>query len=202
LPLPDDSEIVRATTDGGHRAVAASRSMSPAHRTLSCAVFLAACLLLQSALARDVPFVPTPEHVVDEMLTLAEVGPNDVVYDLGSGDGRIVITAAKKHGARGVGIDIDPKRIQEARENARRAGVADRVEFREGDLFKADIKDATVVTLYLLSSVNLQLRPKLLKELKPGTRVVSHAFEMGDWKPVATRKLGATTVYYWVVPER
>jgi ubiquinone/menaquinone biosynthesis C-methylase UbiE len=171
-------------------------------RILHFAVFLAACLLLQAALARDVPFVPTPEAVVEEMLKLAKVGPADVVYDLGSGDGRIVIAAAKKYGARGVGIDIDPERIAEATANARKAGVADRVEFREGDLFKADIGEATVVTLYLLSSVNLQLRPKLLAELKPGTRVVSHAFEMGDWKPVAARKVGAVSVYYWVVPER
>jgi ubiquinone/menaquinone biosynthesis C-methylase UbiE len=182
--------------------MAASHAMSNAHRVLSFALFLAGCLLLQAALARDVPFVPTPEAVVDEMLTLAKVGPGDVVYDLGSGDGRIVITAAKRHGARGVGIDIDPKRIQEAQENARKAGVTDRVEFREGDLFTADIGEATVVTLYLLSSVNLQIRPKLLKELKPGTRVVSHAFEMGDWKPLASRKIGATSIYYWVVPER
>jgi ubiquinone/menaquinone biosynthesis C-methylase UbiE len=176
--------------------------MNPARRVLYFAVFLAGCLLLQSVLARDVPFVPTPEAVVDEMLQLAKVGPRDVVYDLGSGDGRIVIAAAQKHGARSVGIDIDPQRIEEAQENARKAGVADRVEFRQGDLFKADISEATVVTLYLLSSVNLQLRPKLLAELKPGTRVVSHAFQMGDWKPVETRKVGATTVYYWVVPER
>jgi ubiquinone/menaquinone biosynthesis C-methylase UbiE len=166
------------------------------------ALFLAACLFAPPALARDVPFVPTPEKVVDGMLELAKVGPRDVVYDLGSGDGRIVITAAKKHGARGVGIDIDPQRIKEARDNARRAGVADRVEFREGDLFKADISEASVVTIYLLSGVNLQLRPKLLAELKPGTRIVSHAFDMGDWKPVATRKVGTSTVYYWVVPER
>src|SRR5919109_1152283 len=138
-------------------------------------------LFLGPALARDVPYVPTPERVVDKMLELAKVGPQDVVYDLGSGDGRIVIAAARKHGARGVGIDIDPQRIKEGRDNARRAGVADRVEFREGDLFKADIGDATVVTLYLMSSVNLRLRPKLLNELKPGTRVVSHAFGMGDW---------------------
>ena len=166
------------------------------------ALFLASQLLLPSALARDVPFVPTPERVVEGMLDLAKIGPKDVVYDLGSGDGRIVITAAKKHGARGVGIDIDPQRVKEARDNARRAGVADRVEFREGDLFKADIREASVVTIYLLSSVNLQLRPKLLAELKPGTRVVSHAFDMGDWKPAATQKVGSSTVYYWVVPER
>ena len=176
--------------------------MDNARRALYFAVFLAGCLLLQAAIARAVPFVPTPEHIVDEMLGLAKVSSKDVVYDLGSGDGRIVITAAKKHGARGVGIDIDPQRIKEATENARKAGVDDRVEFREGDLFKADIKEATVVTLYLLSSVNEHLKPKLLKELKPGTRVVSHAFDMGDWKPVETRKIGATTVYYWVVPQR
>ena len=163
---------------------------------------LALCFFVPSALARDVPFVPTPEKVVDGMLELAKVGPKDVVYDLGSGDGRIIIAAAKKHGARGVGIDIDPQRVKEARDNARRAGVADLVEFREGDLFKADISEASVITIYLLSAVNMQLRPKLLAELKPGTRVVSHAFDMGDWKPAATQKIGSSTVYYWVVPER
>jgi ubiquinone/menaquinone biosynthesis C-methylase UbiE len=163
---------------------------------------LAVSFFVPSVLARDVPYVPTPEKVVARMLEIAQVGPNDIVYDLGSGDGRIVITAARKHGARGVGIDIDPDRIREARENARSAGVSDRVEFREGDLFKANLGEATVVTLYLLSSVNLQLRPKLLNELKPGTRIVSHAFDMGDWKPIRTEKIGTSTVYYWVVPER
>ena len=163
---------------------------------------LAGSLFVPCALARDVPFVPTPEKVVDRMLEIAKVGPNDMVYDLGSGDGRIVIAAAKKHGARGIGIDIDPERIKEARANARSAGVSDRVEFREGDLFKTDLSEATVVTLYLLSGVNLQLRPKLLSELKPGTRIVSHAFDMGDWKPLKTEKVGSSTVYYWVVPER
>src|SRR5262245_31362561 len=166
------------------------------------AVVLGATLFLPSALARDVPFVPTPEKVVEGMLQLAKVGPKDVVYDLGSGDGRIVIAAAKNHGARGVGIDIDPERIREARDNARRAGVADRVEFREGDLFKADIRDASVVTIYLLSGINMKLRPKLLADLKPGTRIVSHAFDMGDWKPQATQKVGTSTIYYWVVPEK
>jgi ubiquinone/menaquinone biosynthesis C-methylase UbiE len=164
-------------------------------------LLLVPSLFLQPALARDVPFVPSPERVVAKMLEVAKVGPKDVVYDLGSGDGRIVIAAAKK-GARGVGIDIDPDRIREARENARRAGVTKRVEFREGDLFKADFSDATVVTLYLLSGVNLKLRPKLLAELKPGTRVVSHGFDMGDWKPTATHTVGTSTVYYWVVPRR
>lgn len=164
-------------------------------------LFLVACFFVQPGLARDVPFVPTPERVVAKMLEVAKVGPKDVVYDLGSGDGRIVIAAAKK-GARGIGIDIDPERIREARENARRAGVTKRVEFRESDLFKADFSDATVVTLYLLSGVNLKLRPKLLAELKPGTRIVSHGFDMGDWKPAGTYTVGTSTVYYWVVPKR
>jgi ubiquinone/menaquinone biosynthesis C-methylase UbiE len=167
---------------------------------LACVIFLTGCAFV--APARDVPFVPTPERVVERMLEIAKVGPDDLVYDLGCGDGRIVIAAAKRHGARGVGIDIDPQRIREARDNARRAGVAERVEFREGDLFKSNIGDAPVVTLYLLSGVNLQLRPKLLAELKPGTRVVSHAFDMGDWKPVATERVGTSTVHYWVIPER
>jgi len=136
------------------------------------------------------------------MLEAAKVGPNDVVYDLGSGDGRIVIAAAKNHGARGVGIDIDPQRVREARDNANRAGVANRVEFREGNLFDANISEATVVTIYLLSGINMKLRPKLLAELNPGTRIVSHAFDMGDWKPEATAKVGTSTVYYWVVPPR
>ena len=165
-------------------------------------VLCLASFFAPSAQARDVPFVPTPEKVVERMLEVAKVGPNDVVYDLGSGDGRIVIAAAKKHGARGVGIDIDPERVQEARENARRAGVANRVEFRQGDLFEADIRDATVVTIYLLSGINMKLRPKLIAELKPGTRVVSHAFDMGDWKPDGSAKVGTSTVYYWVIPER
>jgi ubiquinone/menaquinone biosynthesis C-methylase UbiE len=171
-------------------------------RALRLVAGLAGWLFVQAAPARDVPYVPTPEKVVEGMLQLAKVGPKDVVYDLGSGDGRIVIAAAKKHGARGVGIDIDPERVKEARDNARRAGVANRVEFREQNLFDADIREATVVTIYLLSGINMKLRPKLLAELKPGTRIVSHAFDMGDWKPAATQKVGTSTVYYWVVPER
>ena len=167
-------------------------------RLLALLVFL----FVPNALARDVPFVPTPERVVEKMLEVARVGPKDVLYDLGSGDGRIVIAAAKKYGARGVGIDIDPDRIKEARANARKAGVDKRVEFREGDLFEANIGEATVVTIYLLSEINLKLRPKLLAELKPGTRIVSHAFDMGDWKPEATAKVGTSTVYYWVVPAK
>lgn len=152
--------------------------------------------------APDVPFVPTPQDAVDGMLALAGVKSGDVVYDLGSGDGRIVITAVQQYGARGVGVDINPDRIAEANENARRAGVEGQVEFRQGDLFQADIDDATVVTLYLLPSVNERLKPKLLSELKPGTRVVSHAFDMGDWKPVREMEADGRTLYLWIVPDR
>jgi trans-aconitate methyltransferase len=154
----------------------------------------------------EVPYVPTREKVVDEMLKVARVGKNDVLYDLGSGDGRIPITAAKQFGTRGVGVDIDPDRVREARENATKAGVSDRVKFFQQDLFETDIKEATVVTLYLLPDVNLRLRPKLLSELKPGTRVVSHNYDMGDWKPEKTITVnlpeGEHTVYFWTVPER
>jgi SAM-dependent methyltransferase len=149
----------------------------------------------------DVPYVPTPQPVVDAMLRLAKVNKNDLVYDLGCGDGRIPITAAKKYGARGVGIDIDPERIQEANENARKAGVSDRVQFRQQDLFKADFSKATVVTLYLLPDINLKLRPQLLKQLKPGTRIVSHAFDMGNWKPQKVQQVKGRTIYLWTVPK-
>ncbi|MEX0270780.1 cyclopropane-fatty-acyl-phospholipid synthase family protein [Leptolyngbyaceae cyanobacterium UHCC 1019] len=151
--------------------------------------------------APDVVYVPTPTPVVNEMLRLANVKSDDVVYDLGSGDGRIVITAAKDRGARGIGIDINPERIQEANENAQKAGVSDRVQFRQQDLFQTNFSDATVVTLYLLPELNVKLRPKLLRELKPGTRIVSHAFDMGDWKPDQVVEADGGTVYYWVVPE-
>ena len=150
---------------------------------------------------KDVPYVPTPEAVVEVMLDMAKVGPEDVVYDLGSGDGRIVIAAAKR-GARGVGIDIDPERIREANANAKSAGVTDKVKFIEGDLFDADIHDATVVTMYLLPEVNLKLRPKLMKELKPGTRLVSQSFHMGEWQPQKTEDVGYIKVYYWTIPAK
>ncbi|MDQ3235123.1 MAG: class I SAM-dependent methyltransferase [Pseudobdellovibrionaceae bacterium] len=149
----------------------------------------------------DVPFVPTPQAVVDAMLKMGEVDKNDVLYDLGSGDGRIPITAAQTYGTQGVGIDINPERIKEANENARRAGVTDKVRFVQQDLFKTDMSDATVVTLYLLSSVNRKLRPKLLKELKPGTKIVSHAFDMGEWKPDRVEKVDGKTIYLWTVPK-
>ena len=148
----------------------------------------------------DVPYVPTSPELVDAMLKLAGVNKNDVVYDLGCGDGRVVITAAKEKGARGVGVDIDSERITEATENAEKAGVADLVQFRQQDLFKADIHDATVVALYLLPSINLKLRPKLWRDLKPGTRIVSHSFDMGDWKPEKQIEVGGETLYFWTVP--
>lgn len=148
----------------------------------------------------DVIYVPTPEDVVDEMLKLANVHKGDIVYDLGCGDGRTVIAAAKKYGVRAVGIDINPQRIKESRENATKAGVTDLVTFRLGDLFEADIKEATVVTLYLLQSLNVKLRPKLWKELKPGTRIVSHDFDMGDWKPEKEVQLDEHTIYFWTIP--
>ncbi len=150
----------------------------------------------------DVPYVPTSEDVVDVMLKLANLKPGDILYDLGSGDGRIVITAAKKYGVRGVGVDINPVRIKEANENARKAGVTDKVEFHKNDLFEEDIHAATVVTLYLLPSVNLKLRPKLWKDLKPGTRIISHDFDMGDWKPEKRVEVGTARVLFWTIPEK
>jgi methylase of polypeptide subunit release factors len=152
----------------------------------------------------DIFYLPTPQEAVEAMLAIASVSGKDVVYDLGSGDGRIPITAAKKYGARAVGIDIDPKMIAEATDNARKEGVSDRVSFRNEDLFEADFGEATVITLYLLESLNEKLRPKLRK-LKPGTRIVSHAFSMGtEWpadetQEVPTKDRGTVTIYYWVV---
>jgi SAM-dependent methyltransferase len=170
---------------------------------LSAAVF-AACALSQTAPEHypDVPFVPTPPEVVEQMLKLANVHKGDVVYDLGCGDGRIVIMAAEKFGATATGVDIDPERIKEANENAEKAGVKDKVRFIQGDLFTAEIKPATVVTLYLLPSVNEKLKPRLLSELKAGTRVVSHSFDMGDWKPDKTVEVNGRRLYLWIIPER
>jgi precorrin-6B methylase 2 len=153
-------------------------------------------------LQKDVPYVPTSEEVVAAMLDLAGVKKGDVVYDLGCGDGRIVITAAQKYGVRGVGIDIDPERIAESKQNAQQAGVAERVQFRTQNLFEADIDEASVVTLYLLPDVNRRLMPKLLSDLKPGTRVVSHAFDMGDWQPERTVEVGGTRIFLWRIPQR
>lgn len=149
----------------------------------------------------DVPYVPTSQSVVNAMLDLAKVQPGETHYDLGCGDGRIVIAAAKR-GAKATGIDLDPQRIKEANENAEKAGLTGKVTFIEGDLFDFDFSKADVLTLYLLPSVNLKLRPKILKELKPGTRVVSHAFDMGDWEPEKEITVDGSTLYLWTVPER
>ncbi len=149
----------------------------------------------------DVPYVPTPQPVVNRMLELANVDEDDVVYDLGSGDGRIVVTAAEKYGARGIGIEIDPERIKEARKNAEEAGVTELVEFRQQDLFETDLTEATVVTLYLLPDINIKLRPKLFEELAPGTPVVSHDFDMDEWEPDTTVEMGTDVVYLWHIPE-
>jgi hypothetical protein len=163
------------------------------------------------AATASVPYVPTPQDVVERMLEIAKVTASDYVIDLGSGDGRIVVTAARKHGARGFGVDINPERIAEANANARKAGVTDRVSFQQRDLFETDLTDATVITMYLLPRVNMELRPRLL-ELKPGTRLVSHDFSMEDWKPDVHVKMeakdkysgvgGSSDIYYWVVPAR
>jgi ribosomal protein L11 methylase PrmA len=179
------------------------------------AIGLAAAVLAAPALASaqatatqtptrrpDVIYVPTPQEVVDAMLQVAKVTKNDVVYDLGTGDGRIPITAAKTYGARGVGIDIDPQRIKEATENVQKNGVGDRVRIIQGDLFETNISEATVVTLYLLPSLNQKLIPKLNKELKPGTRIVSHAFDMGDWKPEQELDVNGRKVYYWTIGKK
>lgn len=151
----------------------------------------------------DVIYVPTPPEVVDAMLKVANVRRGDVLYDLGSGDGRIPIAAAQKYNVtRATGIEINPERISEAQQNLQTAGVGDRVRFRNEDLFEADFSDATVITLYLLPALNVKLLPKLLRELKPGTRIVSHAFAMGDWKPEQTLEIGGRSVYFWTIPAK
>lgn len=157
---------------------------------------------VETEIHKDVPYVPTPHETVAKMLEMAKIDKNDLVYDLGSGDGRIVIAAAKNYGARGVGIDIDPERIAEANQNARDAGVIDRVRFIQGDLFEADLRPATAVTLYLLSSVNLKLRPRLLEQLRPGTPVVSHDFDMGEWEPDQETTRGGDDIYLWIIPSK
>ena len=166
------------------------------------AILLATLVHSAGAQQPDVVFVPTPQEVVDRMLEMAKVGKGDVLYDLGSGDGRIPVTAAKRFGIRAVGIDIDPRRIAEANENARKNGVANLVQFKREDLFKTKFGDATVVTLYLLPDLNVKLRPRLLAELKPGTRIVSHQFDMGTWKPEQKVELNGRTIYLWTIPER
>ncbi len=157
----------------------------------------------ESEVHRDVPYVPTPPEVVEAMLKLGNVGAGDVLYDLGCGDGRIVIMAVEKFGAtRGTGYDIDPQRIKEANQNAKQAGVTDKVRFILGNLFEADFRDATIVTLYLLPDVNLKLLPKLLKDLKVGSRIVSHQFDMGSWEPDKKIEIDWHRVYLWTVTEK
>lgn len=151
--------------------------------------------------ALDVPYVPTKPAVVDGMLKLANLKKGDVLYDLGCGDGRIVIAAAKQYGVTAMGFDIDPERIAEANANAKAAGVTNKVKFVNANLFNTDLSKATVITMYLLPTVNMELRPKILK-LKPGTRIVSHAFDMGDWAPEKTEMVDGATLYFWTVPKQ
>jgi SAM-dependent methyltransferase len=154
-----------------------------------------------SAVEADVPYVPTPQTTVDAMLELANVSSDDVVYDLGSGDGRIPITAARKYGARGVGIEIKPDLVRRARKNAKMSGVSDRVTFRRQDIFKTDFREATVLTMYLFPEVNMKLRPMLFEQLEPGTRVVSHSFDMDAWEPDSTTRVNGDILYLWTIPE-
>jgi SAM-dependent methyltransferase len=193
--------MTRPTFDGRTRRRSAVLGATFLALTLGVAA-LAQALQDSPPLKKDVPYVPTSDAVVTAMLKLADVKRGDVVYDLGCGDGRIVITAAKRHGTRGVGIDIDPERIAESRRNAQAAGVERRVEFRVQNLFDAEIGDASVVTLYLLPDVNRRLMPKLLSDLKPGTRVVSHAFDMGDWPPERVVEVDGTRIFLWRIPAR
>ena len=150
----------------------------------------------------DVPFVPTPQPVVEAMLKLADVKKGDILYDLGSGDGRMVITAAKLYGVKGTGIDIDPQRIEEANANAKKESVENMVKFLNQDLFEADFHDASVITLYLLPGINLKLRPKLWSDCKAGTRIVSHSFDMGDWQPEKKIEVDGRNLYYWTIPAK
>ncbi len=180
-----------------------------------CSIFLAAGLISAPAYAQDygdTPYVPTPQNVVDKMLEVARVGPKDYVIDLGSGDGRMIITAAKKHGARGFGVDLDRQLVRKANALAAKSGVAERAKFYARDLYETDVSPATVLTIYLLPEVNLMVRPKLLATLKPGTRIVSHDYNMGEWPPDLELTLDApgktvgrdqkSKVFYWVMPAR
>ena len=180
--------------------------MQPALLRVASAAFLlfsGTAALAQETVHKDVPYVPTPPEVVEAMLKLGDVQRGDILYDLGCGDGRIVVMAAQKFGiARGTGVDIDPERIREAQENAKQAGVTDKVRFVEGNLFDADFHDATVVTLYLLPDVNLKLRPKLIRELKIGSRIVSHQFDMGEWEPDKRINVDWRSVYLWTITEK
>ncbi len=168
---------------------------------VSCLALTISCTSLNSKqVSAPVPYVTTPPHIIPEMLKLANVTPEDVVYDLGSGDGRIVIAAAGQFGARGVGVEVDPNLISESRRNAEAAGVASRVRFVQADLFRADIGEATVVTVFLLPGVNVMLAPKFMSELRPGTRIVSYLHDMGEWQPDRVNRGDGSTIYCWVVP--
>ena len=196
-------------------AVSFLRNRTPARARVraifSFAIILATGLQLHFAAAQSqdassenkkiVPFVPTPQEVVDKMIEVAGVKNGDTVFDLGSGDGRIVIAAAKK-GARAVGFEIDGDLVKESRANIKKAGVETLAEIRQQDILTVDLSPASVLTMYLLPDVNLRLRPNILSQLKPGSRVVSHAFDMGDWKPIKTEKVNGRTVYLWIVPAR
>lgn len=192
---------MKPSTNGG-RGSAGGRGRAAALLALVALALTAAPLVAQEEPDADVPYVPTPMAVVRQMLELADVGAADTVYDLGSGDGRIVVTAAREFGARGVGVEIDPGLVAEARQNAREEGVSDRVRFIQGDLFRTDVSPATAVTMYLLHSVNLRLRHRLLDQLRPGTPLVSHDFGMGDWQPDTTVRMDSVSanVHLWIVP--
>jgi hypothetical protein len=187
------------------------RQVLPAVLRFAAVALAALAIAPARALEPRVPYVPTPQEVVDRMLEVAKVGPHDYLIDLGSGDGRIVVTAATKFGTRGFGVDLNPERIRESNENARRAGVTEKVAFYQRDLFETSLGSATVITMYLLPQVNVELRPRLL-DLKPGTRLVSHDFDMGDWKPDQYIKMeaqakyggagGTSEIYLWIVPAR
>jgi precorrin-6B methylase 2 len=163
---------------------------------------LLACAAVAQERKPQVEFFPTPQEAVDVMLEMAGVTASDYLIDLGSGDGRIPITAARKYGARALGVEIVPELVATANTNAREAGVVDKVRFKQQDLFATDIESASVVTMFLLGSINLKLRPRLLQELKPGTRVLSYNFNMGDWKPDRVERVNGRPIYLWIIPER
>lgn len=180
----------------------AARVLRDVGAAFALAAFLLAVSVPTAVPARelDVPYVPTPQAVVDKMLELADLKSGEVLLDLGSGDGRIPITAAKKYGVQATGVDLNPVRVQEANENAKRERVTDKVTFKEQDLFETDLTQADVITMYLLTRINMKLRPQLMK-LKPGTRIVSHSFSMGDWQPDKTVRIDGRDVYLWIVKE-
>jgi 16S rRNA G966 N2-methylase RsmD len=187
------------TTSGAAASEPATVASAPMTATSAAALLSFGQAQAPALREPDVIYVPTPDYVVEAMLKMANVTASDVVYDLGSGDGRIPIAAAQKYGARAVGIDINPQRIKEANENLAKAGVGDKVKFLNQDLFETDLSPATVITLYLLPSLNQKLMPKL-KALKPGTRIVSHSFDMGsEWPPEKTEDVQGRVIYYWTI---